>query len=241
MKCLVAELGTIDYDSALDLQTNLVTLRRESKLPDMLLLLEHPHVYTVGRRVTPSHLILTEEEMKMKGVKLFHSDRGGDITYHGPGQLVGYPILEIGGISMIRYYMRNLEEVLLRTVHDFGIDADRLPGFPGVWFGLEKLASIGLRVSRGITKHGFALNVSPDLCYFDGIIPCGLNDKGVTSISKILGQDVPLSLVQAQVVKNFGRVFHLQMVPVPGEEILKIGLNDSDIKWRMSDGLQDAL
>ncbi|MHB8841457.1 MAG: lipoyl(octanoyl) transferase LipB [Candidatus Aquicultor sp.] len=229
MKCLVAELGTIDYQSALDLQMNLVTMRSESKLPDVLLLLEHPHVYTVGRRFDSSHLILTEEELKMKGVKLFHSDRGGQLTYHGPGQLVGYPIIEIGGISMIRYYLRNLEEVLLRTVRAFGIDADRLPGYPGIWFGLEKLGAIGLRVSRGITKHGFALNVSTDLCYFEGIIPCGIHDKGVTSMSKLLGLEVPLELVRNLVIENFGHVFHLDMVPIPGDEILKIGFGETPI------------
>jgi len=229
MKCLVAELGIIDYQSALDLQMNLVTMRAESKLPDMLLLLEHPHVYTVGRRFDSSHLVLTDEEMEMKGVKLFHSDRGGEITYHGPGQLVGYPIIEIGGISMIKYYLRNLEEVLLRTVRDFGIDADRLPGYPGVWFGLEKLGAIGLRVSRGVTKHGFALNVATDLCYFDGIIPCGLRDKGVTSLSKLLGLEVPLEPVRSRVIENFGRVFRVDMVPIPGEEILKVGLGEIPI------------
>ncbi len=226
-ECWFAELGIVDYQSALDLQANLVALRLESKIPDTLLLLEHPHTYTIGRRFDPSHLLVNHEEMKGLGVGFASTDRGGDITYHGPGQLVGYPIMHIGGITKIKGYLSNLEEVLIKTIGDFGIEADRMPGYPGVWFGFEKLAAVGLRVSRGVTKHGFALNVSTDLSYFCGIVPCGLHDMGVTSIANITGRSVPLPIVQKVVVKNFALVFGLRMVPVKKESILKLGYADA--------------
>lgn len=225
-ECWFAELGTIDYQSALDLQTNLVALRLASKIPDVLLLLEHPHIYTTGRRFNPSHLLVSHEEMKEWGVSFISTDRGGDITYHGPGQLVGYPIMQIGSITNIKDYLANLEEVLIRTIGDFGIEASRMPGYPGVWFGFEKLAAVGLRVSHGVTKHGFALNVSTDLSYFCGIVPCGLHNMGTTSIAKILERDVPLPLVQKMVIKNFSLVFGLKMKPVKKESILEIGYED---------------
>jgi len=227
MKCLVAEIGEIDYREALDLQSNIVSLRYESKIPNTLLLLEHPHIYTVGRRVNPSHLLFGHEEMRARGISLYSADRGGEITYHGPGQLVGYPILKIGGFTRIRMYLKALEEVLIRTFADFGIDADRLPGCPGVWYGLEKLAAIGLRVSRGISKHGFAINVSPDLSYFEGIVPCGLHDKGVTSMSEVLGFDIPLELVQKSLVKHFGIIFGFDMVFVKKEIIIGLAKRDT--------------
>lgn len=223
-ECWFSELGRIEYRTALDLQSNLVALRLESRVPNTLLLLEHPHVFTHGRRLNRSHLLMNDDEMKVSSVSLVASDRGGDITYHGPGQLIGYPILKIEGISKIKDYLNNLEEVLIRTALYFGIDANRLPGYPGVWFGFEKLASIGLRVSRGVTKHGFSLNVSTDLSYFCGIVPCGLHDKGTTSLSKILGEKVPEYLVRKVVIVNFSQVFGLNMVPVKKDAIMKIGL-----------------
>lgn len=223
-ECWFSELGRIEYRTALDLQSNLVALRLESRVPDTLLLLEHPHVYTHGRRLNRSHLLMSEDEMQESGVSLVSSDRGGDITYHGPGQLVGYPILKIEGISKIQDYLSNLEEVLIRTALYFGIEANRLPGHPGVWYGFEKLAAIGLRVSRGVTKHGFSLNVSTDLSFFCGIVPCGLHDRGTTSLSKVLGQKVPLHIARKVVIVNFSQVFGLNMVPVKRDEIMKIGL-----------------
>ncbi|MBE0446912.1 MAG: lipoyl(octanoyl) transferase LipB [Actinobacteria bacterium] len=224
MKCWVVELGSIDYQSALDLQASLVALRRGSKIPDTLLLLEHPHTYTVGRRANLSHLLLSEKEMASRGIRLHAIDRGGEITYHGPGQLVGYPIMKIAGIPGVRDYLRGLEDVLIKTTSDFSVRTERLPGYPGAWFGLEKIAAIGLRVTRGVSKHGFALNVSTDLSYFEGIIPCGIHDKGVTSLSEILGHVVPISLVQKSVIKHFAAAFNLDLVHIQKEEILELGL-----------------
>ncbi|MCL6472765.1 MAG: lipoyl(octanoyl) transferase LipB [Firmicutes bacterium] len=212
----------MDYRDALELQSDLVVLRLESKIPDILLLLEHPHIYTTGRRFNPSHLLISDEEMRKSGVSLVLTDRGGDITYHGPGQLVGYPIINIGGITKIKDYLYKLEEVLIRTIAALGIESDRLPGYPGVWFGFEKLAAIGIRVTRGITKHGFSLNVSPDLSYFCGIVPCGIRDKGVTSLSKIIGKKVPMLLIQKLVIKSFADVFGFDPVPISKDMLLKI-------------------
>jgi lipoate-protein ligase B len=222
MECWVSELGTIEYKNALDVQENLVALRQESKIPDTLLLLEHPHVYTTGRRFNPSHLLLGEEDMVRFGISMFHTDRGGEVTYHGPGQLVGYPILEIAGIPMIRFYLRALEETLICAVLDFGILAERMPGHPGVWVGPEKLASIGLRIGRGVSKHGFALNVSTDLSYFNGIIPCGLYDAGVTSMSKLLGREIPVASVRESVIRHFAQVFGRNMTFIAKDTIYSL-------------------
>ncbi|HEY3375799.1 MAG TPA: lipoyl(octanoyl) transferase LipB [Candidatus Aquicultor sp.] len=218
----MSELGTIEYKNALDVQENLVALRQESKIPDTLLLLEHPHVYTTGRRFNPSHLLLGEEDMVRFGISMFHTDRGGEVTYHGPGQLVGYPILEIAGIPMIRFYLRALEETLICAVLDFGILAERMPGHPGVWVGPEKLASIGLRIGRGVSKHGFALNVSTDLSYFNGIIPCGLYDAGVTSMSKLLGREIPVASVRESVIRHFAQVFGRNMTFIAKDTIYSL-------------------
>ncbi|HZD59583.1 MAG TPA: lipoyl(octanoyl) transferase LipB [Anaerolineae bacterium] len=225
-KCWVVELGSVDYRTALDLQARLVTLRRQSRIPNTLLLLEHPHTYTVGSRADLSNLLLSRKEMVGRGIRLFTVDRGGEITYHGPGQVVGYPIMRIGGIPGIRDYLRGLEDVLIKTISDFNVRAERLPGYPGVWFGLEKVAAIGLRITRGISKHGFALNVSTDLSFFEGIIPCGIHDKGVTSLSEILGREVPISLVQKSVIKHFGAVFNLDLVHMQKEALLELGIQD---------------
>jgi len=222
MKCLVADIGQYDYAKALELQAQLVALRQREQIPDMLLQVEHNHTYTVGRRANPSHLLWDEDELKRRGIRFYTVDRGGEMTYHGPGQLIGYPIVKIGGIPGIRDYLYSLEEVLIRTAADFGIRAERLPGHPGVWFGFEKLAAIGLRVTRGVTKHGFALNASTDLSYFDGIVPCGMQDKGVTSLSEILGRRQPMAEVKSSIVKNFGTVFNVDIVPAEKVDLLRM-------------------
>lgn len=227
-ECWVAELGVIDYRSALDLQAHLVALRHQSEMPDTLLLLEHPHTYTVGRRINPSHLLISAEKMRRRGIDLLPTDRGGEITYHGPGQVVGYPIVKIGGIPGIRRFLNSLEEMLIMTAADFGIAANRLPGFPGIWCEQEKLAAIGLRVTGGITKHGFALNTSTDLSYFDGIVPCGIHDKGVTSISKLLGRKVPPHLTYKSIIASFGDIFGCKMVPVDGDSVREYALKANE-------------
>jgi lipoyl(octanoyl) transferase len=223
MVCWVTDLGRVDYQMAMDLQTELVALRLESKVPDIMLLLEHPHVYTFGRRIDPSHLLFNDDELDRWGINLFPTDRGGDITYHGPGQLIGYLIMDIGGIHQIKDFLTGLEEVLIRTAADFGINADRIPGYPGVWFGAEKLASIGIRVSKGVTKHGFALNVTTDLSYFCGIVPCGLHDIKMTSIAKILGREVSFRLVEGSVIRNFSDIFGVDMMLIKKDDLFELG------------------
>lgn len=222
MECWVVDLGLMEYRRALDMQAHVVALRRDSKIPNTLLLLEHTHTYTIGRRTNTSHLLLSEDEMARRGIAFHRIDRGGEITYHGPGQLVGYPIMQVGGLAGIRDYLKHLEDVLIKTASDFGVRAERLPGYPGIWFGLEKLAAIGLRVTQGISKHGFAFNVTTDLSHFDGIVPCGLYDKGVTSLSEILGRTIPLPPVKRSSAKNFGAVFNFDIVPVPADELAHV-------------------
>ena len=222
MECLVADIGRYDYSMALGLQARLVELRRADLIPDTLLLVEHDHTYTAGRRVDPTHLLLSEAVLARRGIKFYRVDRGGEMTYHGPGQLVGYPIVRIGGLARISAYLNRLEEVLIRVAADFEIAAERLPGFPGVWLGSEKLGAIGLRVTRGVTKHGFALNVTTDISYFDGIIPCGLPDKGATSLSRILGTPIAMSDVKWSTVNNFAMVFDADITVIARDEFFRM-------------------
>ena len=182
------QLGLVDYASALELQRERVAQRKAGAIPDTLLLLEHPHVYTLGRNARPENMLVSAELLASRGAQVFHTDRGGDVTYHGPGQLVGYPILDLTQHRRdISWYMRSLEEVFIRTAHDFGIEAGRSPGAAGVWVGNDKLVAMGVHLSRWVTSHGFALNVNTDLRYFEWIVPCGLHGKGVTSLAKLLG------------------------------------------------------
>jgi lipoyl(octanoyl) transferase len=204
----VRYLGIQPYGEALALQRSLVEERRAGRIPDTLLLLEHPHVITLGVRGGWSHLLATPETLAARGVELHESGRGGDITYHGPGQLVGYPILDLKPDRCdIHRYVRNLEEVLIRTVSDYGINARRIAGFTGVWVGNEKIAAIGVRVARWVTSHGFALNVTTDLDYFGLIVPCGLSDRGVTSIAQLRGRPVEPAEVIGRVTVHFAKVF----------------------------------
>jgi len=184
--------GLLPYDEGLALQEELVSRRRSGEIPDRLLLLEHPHVITLGTGADPEHLLLGEEERKRLGVQVREVGRGGDITYHGPGQLVGYPILDLNPDRKdLHRYLRDLEEVLILALSDFGVEAERIEGLTGVWVQGAKVAAIGVRVSSGwITSHGFALNVCPDLRYFRAIVPCGIGDRPVTSLSRLLERDV---------------------------------------------------
>jgi lipoate-protein ligase B len=170
-----------------------------------MLLLEHPHVYTLGRRFSAEHLLLSPEVLAQRGIEVFECDRGGSITYHGPGQLVGYPVLQLENPDVIAY-LRSLEEVLIGAVGDLGIPAERREGFTGVWVGEEKLASIGVNVSRGVTKHGFALNVTTDLSYFAGMVPCGIPAVRVTSLERLLGAAPPMPAVQDAVVARLATI-----------------------------------
>jgi lipoyl(octanoyl) transferase len=213
MRCHVEQLGLVTYADGLRLQRDLVAQRKVGAIPDTLLLLEHPHVYTLGRNAKKENLLVNAEELAARGAQVFEIDRGGDVTYHGPGQLVGYPILDLAQHRRdIAWYMRCLEEVLVEVAGDYGIEAGRLRGAPGVWVGNDKLAAMGVHISRWVTSHGFAFNVNTDLRYFDWIVPCGLRDKGVTSLQKLLGRRIEMDEVTEKVVRHFGRVFELEMV-----------------------------
>jgi len=212
MLCRIEQLGRVDYAEALRLQRERVAQRKADAIPDTLLLLEHPHVYTLGRNAKREHLLISNRQLAQLGAQLFETDRGGDITYHGPGQLVGYPIFDLAKHRRdIAWFMRSLEEVFIGVASDFGIQAARLAGTPGVWVGNDKLVAMGVHVSRWVTSHGFAFNVSTDLRYFDWIVPCGLRGKGVTSLEKLLGRPVEMEAAVDRVVEHFGRVFAFGM------------------------------
>jgi lipoyl(octanoyl) transferase len=205
----VSRLGVIPYPEATKLQERLVARRRQGEIPDQLLLLEHPHVITLGSASDASHVLLDDAGRERVGVELYESGRGGDVTYHGPGQLVGYPILDLKPDRQdLHRYIRDLEDVLIRALDRFGIAAGRIPGLTGVWVDQEKVAAIGVRVSSGwITSHGFALNVATDLGFFDAIVPCGIRDHGVTSMERVLGRSLDPDDVQDQVVDATCQVF----------------------------------
>jgi lipoyl(octanoyl) transferase len=206
----VRDLGTLDYQSALDLQRDLVEQRKRGEISDHLLLLEHPDVITLGvkNRGDRSHLLESDAALAGKGIALFETGRGGDVTYHGPGQLVGYPIIDLKPDRCdVHRYVRDLEEVLIRAVSDFGIEAGRIAGLTGIWVGPDKLAAIGVRISRWITSHGFALNVATDLSRFGLIVPCGITDKGVTSMAQALGHPVSMDEVRKTVASRFAETF----------------------------------
>lgn len=215
MFCRVQQLGLIDYGESLRLQQELIAQRKAGTIPDTLLLLEHPHVYTLGRNTKRENLLVTEERLSQLGAQLFETNRGGDITYHGPGQLVGYPIFDLTQHRRdIAWYMRSLEEAFIRMARDYGIEAGRIAGAPGVWVGNDKLVAMGVHISRWVTSHGFAFNVSPDLDYFRYIVPCGLQDKGVTSLERLLGRPVPMQEAIERTIAQVGAVFDLQMESV---------------------------
>ncbi len=206
----IRSLGIVPYAEALALQRELVARRQRGEIDDVLLLLEHPHVLTLGVRGDwgRQHILAPASELAARAVEVHEAGRGGDVTYHGPGQLVGYPILDLKPDRCdVHRYVRDIEEVLIRTAADFGIAAGRVSGMTGVWVGGEKLAAIGVRISRWVTSHGFALNVATDLDYFRLIVPCGLADRGVTSMSRLLGRPVSRSAVEERLVMRFCEVF----------------------------------
>ena len=206
----VRRLGLISYADALDLQTSLVEQRKRGEIPDQLLLLEHPPVITLGvkSRNDRSHVIATRAALEAEGVDIFETGRGGDVTYHGPGQLVGYPILDLKPDRCdVHEYVRDLEEVMIRVAASFGVTATRIPGLTGAWVGNEKLAAIGVRIARWVTSHGFAFNVNTALRHFSFIVPCGITDKGVTSLERLLGRVVPMAEVEDATERAFRCVF----------------------------------
>lgn len=204
----VRRLGVVPYDEAGDIQRGLVEDRRAGRVGDVLLLLEHPHVITLGVSARSQlHILAPPGTLAARGVPVITTGRGGDVTYHGPGQIVGYPIVELGSERRdVHRYVRDLEEVLIRVAADFGIAATRIAGLTGVWVGADKLAAIGVRISRWVTSHGFALNVTTDLEYFNLIVPCGIADRGVTSLAH-LGCAATVSEVEDRIVARFAEVF----------------------------------
>jgi lipoyl(octanoyl) transferase len=208
-KLTVRRFGLVPYAEGLELQADLVRQRRAGEIEDTLLLLQHPHVITLGSGAHEENILLTADERAARGIELYPAGRGGDVTYHGPGQLVGYPIIDLKpDRADLHRYLRDLEEVLIRALGDFGLEGGRREGMTGVWVQDRKLAAIGVRVSSGwITSHGFALNVHTDLTYFDSIIPCGISDYGVGSIAAELRRPVSIAEVTAPVVARFAEVF----------------------------------
>ena len=211
-ECRVYDIGTIEYTRTLQLQNSLVSARLAHEIPDVILLLQHPSVLTIGTSGSEENIIVSKDILGGEGIPLLHVDRGGDITFHGPGQLVGYLIFDLktqGGD--IHQYVRDLEEVIILGLSEFSIRAHRVPQYPGVWVGNEKICPIGIRVSRWVTKHGFALNVSTDLKYFTYINPCGITNKGVTSMTKLLGHDIALGDVTSCILKYSAQVFDIDI------------------------------
>lgn len=207
----VQDLGVSSYKNTWELQKILQIKRIENKIEDTLLLVEHEPVYTFGKNADENHLLQNYPE----DVKLFHIERGGDITFHGPGQLVGYPIIDLHNYKMsISWYMRSLEEVIIRSLDRFGISADRKDGLTGVWVGDEKIAALGVRISRWVTMHGFALNVNTNLSYYDSIIPCGIFNYGINSMKNILREKQDMSEVKKVLVSVFPNIFQPKVVGV---------------------------
>jgi len=222
--CRVVELGSIGYGEALTLQRNLVAARKAGAAPDVLLLCEHPHVLTLGRSGKLQNLLASDESLRGMGIEFYPTDRGGDITYHGPGQVVGYPILQLAEIRRdVVWYVRQLEEAMIQASAMLGVTAFRVPGRTGVWVqpsagesgsipSEEKLGAIGVHISRWVTSHGFAYNVASDLRYFDLIVPCGIAGRRATSLQKLLDRPVLASEVTPHLTAALGRVLGLEMV-----------------------------
>jgi lipoyl(octanoyl) transferase len=208
----VRRLGLVPYADGLELQRSLVEDRKADRIPDTLLLLQHPHVLTIGvKKDGRSHILAPQDRLSALGVDVFETGRGGDVTYHGPGQLVGYPIIDLNPDRRdVHRYVRDLEAVMIRVCATYGIDADRVKGFSGAWVGDEKIGAIGVRISRWITSHGFAFNVSTDINFFNLIVPCGIADRGVTSLAAKLGQAPVMSEVEDRFVEHFAAVFDRQ-------------------------------
>jgi lipoyl(octanoyl) transferase len=228
--CELRNLHLVTYENGMRLQQKLVELRQEEAIPDQLLLLEHPPVITLGRGGDVRNLIAPATTLQSERIRFYETTRGGDITYHGPGQIVGYPIVHLGeGNRDVRKYVTKLEDVLIRTVAHYGITAERAERKRGIWVGNDKIAAIGVRIARWVTSHGFALNVTTNLDHFRLITPCGLHGTGVTSIAHLVGRDIALDEVRAIVAAKFAEVFERDVVPRSESiRLVKVIVHDGD-------------
>ena len=206
---VVRDLGRLDYRDAWDVQLETHAAVAEGRIPPTLLLIEHPPVITFGRKGGRANLLADPTALEAQGFSLYDIERGGDVTYHGPGQLVGYPILPIG--RAVRSYLRNLEAVMVQVLAEYGLTGEGSPGYAGVWVGDEKVVAIGVAIKRNVSFHGFAMNVSTDLSHFSYIVPCGIQDKGVTSLSQLLGRTVTLEEVKPKLLSAFADVFEMKL------------------------------
>lgn len=236
--CLVLEAGLTDYREALRWQERLSEARRAGLIGDTLLLLEHPPIFTFGRQGGRENLLLPEPELKTRGIDMADVNRGGNVTFHGPGQLVGYPVLDLGDhVPDVHWYLGMLEEVLIRAAGEYGVAAVRRPGLTGVWVGGDKLASIGVALRGWVTTHGFAINVANDLRCFEMINPCGLKNTAMTSLSLLLGRPVEVAGVADKVKSHFAVVFGVKLLDLqPGDALVREMLNGRGIKPPGKDG-----
>lgn len=222
----LVNLDTVPYADALALQHRIVQARKRGALNDVLILLEHPPVFTLGRNARESNVLASRETLRQNGIEFFRVERGGDVTYHGPGQLVGYPILDLHHFRLdVGWFVRSMEETLIRALGDFGIRGKRIEKLIGVWLdtpgGEAKIVQIGARIEQWITYHGFALNVDPNLAHFDLIVPCGIRDKAVTSIARVLNEPIAMRAARARVAARFAEVFGVKMGEVGQPELEK--------------------
>ena len=209
---VVRRVGRLSYAQGLELQAQLVADRQAERIVDVLLLLEHDPVFTLGRNAREQNLLVRESLLKARGYDVFETGRGGDVTYHGPGQVVGYPIISLAPDRQdVHRYVRDLEEVMIRTCRDFSVEAERVAGLTGCWVGRDKIGAIGVRISRWVTSHGFAFNVGNNLAPYSLIVPCGIADRGVTTLQQLLGGPVPLVEAQAALARPFAAVFDRQI------------------------------
>jgi lipoyl(octanoyl) transferase len=210
----------VAYGPAYRAMHELADRRADGQIPDTLILLEHPPVFTAGKRSEPGHLLFDRHALARMGAELHHVDRGGSVTFHGPGQLVGYPIVHLGPEPDVIAYLRNVEEVIIRACADLGVTAGRSEGYTGVWAEGRKVCAIGVRVQRGVTLHGFALNCTTDLAWFGAIVPCGIADRGVTTLSELTGREVAVDMALPRVARAFEDVFEAPLRPAPQEMVL---------------------
>ncbi len=213
---VVSRLGRVPYGRGLDIQAALVADRQARRVPDHLLLLEHDPVFTLGRNARRENVLFPADALRARGFEVFETGRGGDVTYHGPGQVVGYPILDLAPDRCdVHRYVRDLEEVMIRTCADYGVQAGRVEGLTGTWVGQDKIGAIGVRLSRWVTSHGFAFNVTTDLAPFSLIVPCGIRGRGVTTLSRLVGREVPLDEVMDRLAFHMGAVYDRRLVAPP--------------------------